>query len=162
MEVTKKKLVKESIFWVVLIAITFIGTNIYSETRPEKKIDNSYHRAYGYLEEGKKMMNNDIEKVQESLDKGRKEIKDTKIKFKLSDGLVAQFNSISSEFDKLQEEIITKAKEKIKEMQKSTAEEKIKLQKEVEGIINSLENGDSKRAKSAAENLKKILEENKK
>ncbi|WP_055069594.1 hypothetical protein [Clostridium massiliamazoniense] len=160
MEVTKKRLLKESTIWVVLIIITFIGTNIYNKNKPENIISDAYQKIYNYTIEVQKLEKSDITAVQECLDNGRKELSKLRKKIELNDEMNSQFNSLSSQFDKTQESIITVAKEKIKLLQVDIKEGKDTkdLREEINNIIKSLENGNSKRAKSAAENLNKIMD----
>lgn len=160
MEITKKRLYKESFIWIVIIIITFIGTNIYNKNKPENIISDAYQKIYNYTVEAQKLEKSDITAVQECLDNGREELSKLKKKVELNDKMNSQFNSLSSQFDKTQENIITVAKEKIKLLQVDIKEGKDTndLREEINNIIKSLENGNSKRAKSAAENLNKIMD----
>lgn len=161
MKVTKEAIKKETIVWVILVIITCIVTNIYNNNKPETKINNSYTKIYNLYMEANEVSKENIIEVQEILDLARSEMKDIKSKFKVEGSLLNSFNSLSTELDKLQEKIISKAKDNISKIQIAKKENKSyeKLEKETNEIILSLENGDSNRAKTAAENLKVLLKE---
>lgn len=161
MQLSTKKLLQESMIWLILIVVTYIITTIYDNNKPENRIYNSYQKTYEYLVEAQNYEKSNMIEVQEVLDMGRAEIKKIKNKVKLNEEMVSKFDSISIQFDILQEKIISEATEKIKKLQKEKLEGKnySNTMKEIDNLIKSLESGESKRAKSASENLKKIIKD---
>ena len=153
MQLSTKKLLQESMIWLILIVVTYIITTIYDNNKPENRIYNSYQKTYEYLVEAQNYEKSNMIEVQEVLDMGRAEIKKIKNKVKLNEEMVSKFDSISIQFDILQE--------KIKKLQKEKLEGKnySNTMKEIDNLIKSLESGESKRAKSASENLKKIIKD---
>lgn len=161
MQLSTKKLLQESMIWLILIVVTYIITTIYDNNKPENRIYNSYQKTYEYLVEAQNYEKSNMVEVQEVLDMGRAEIKKIKNKVKLNEEMGSKFDSISIQFDILQEKIISEATEKIKKLQKEKLEGKnySNTMKEIDNLIKSLESGESKRAKSASENLKKIIKD---
>ncbi len=159
MQLSTKKLLQESMIWLILIVVTYIITTIYDNNKPENRIYNSYQKTYEYLVEAQNYEKSNMVEVQEVLDMGRAEIKKIKNKVKLNEEMGSKFDGISIQFDILQEKIISEATEKIKKLQKEKLEGKnySNTMKEIDNLIKSLESGESKRAKSASENLKKII-----
>ena len=153
MQLSTKKLLQESMIWLILIVVTYIITTIYDNNKPENRIYNSYQKTYEYLVEAQNYEKSNMVEVQEVLDMGRAEIKKIKNKVKLNEEMGSKFDSISIQFDILQE--------KIKKLQKEKLEGKnySNTMKEIDNLIKSLESGESKRAKSASENLKKIIKD---
>lgn len=161
MNITKNKLIKEAFIWIILIVITFVGTDIYKKNTPEYKFNDEYTKLYEYVVKAQRLTTSDINSVQEVLDSGREKIKKIKSLKYIDSNMNSQINSLSTELDKFQETIITVAKTKIKELQglKDQKSEKAKeLKAQINKIIESLEDGASKRAQEAAKNLKVIME----
>ena len=90
--------------WLILIVVTYIITNYITITdKPENRIYNSYQKTYEYLVEAQNYEKSNMIEVQGVLDMGKAEIKKIKNKVKLNEEMGSKFDSISIQFDILQE-----------------------------------------------------------
>ena len=165
MTLDRKKILKESAIWVLLIIITFIGTSVYTMFKPEtilkNKLDQDFNMTYENI-----MIAHDMTKVKDveaqgKIDIARKKLLDFKASVEGNEGYISTIGTWSLILDSAQETYITMAKDSLAIAQVAKKDNKADANNKIEDakiLINNLVESKLFRANQAGKILIKEFE----